>query len=83
MQNLWNLEEQRLLETLKKFILSGPTLARPNRSRRFYIKTYCSKYGMSVVIMQEYDSVEARNSESQEKDGGKFEFEKSLEGMQL
>ena len=39
MQNLWNLEDQRLLERLNKDVLSVPTLARPYPFRRFYIKT--------------------------------------------
>ena len=40
MQNLWNLEYQRLLERLNKDILSGPTLAIPDPYRRLYINTY-------------------------------------------
>ena len=38
MQNIWSIEDQRLLERLKKDILSGPTLAIPDPYRRFYIK---------------------------------------------
>ena len=38
MQNLWNIEDQILLGSLNKDILSGPTLERPDPSRRFYIK---------------------------------------------
>ena len=38
---------------------------------------------MGAVLLQEYVSEEARKSYSQEKDGGKCEFDKSLEGMRL
>ena len=46
MQNLWNTEDNILLERLNKDILSVPTLAIPDPSRRFYIKIDCSKDGM-------------------------------------
>ena len=52
MQNLWNTEKQRLLERLKKDILSGPTLEITDPSRRFYIKTDWSKDGMVAVLIQ-------------------------------
>ena len=74
MQNLWNIEDQMLLERLKKDILSGPTLARPYPSRRFYIKSDCSKDLMGVLLLQADVSVEERKSEAQEKAGGKCEF---------
>ena len=35
------------------------------------------------MILQADESAEARKSEVQEKDGGKCEFDKSLEGMRL
>ena len=38
---------------------------------------------MGEVLLQEYDSKEVRDPEAQEKDGGKCEFKKSLEGMRL
>ena len=78
MQNLWNIEDQRLLECLNKYILSGPTLARPYPYIRFYIKIYWYKYGMLEVLLQADILVEAINSEAQEKYGGKWKFEKSL-----
>ena len=36
-----------------------------------------------MVILKEYDSMEARKAEAQEKGGGKCEFDNSLEGMHL
>ena len=38
---------------------------------------------MGAVLLKEYESAEARNSEAQEKEGGKCEFDKSLEVMRL
>ena len=38
---------------------------------------------MVVVLLQEDESVEAIKSDEQEKDGGKCEFDKSLEGICL
>ena len=52
MQNLWNLGYQRILERLKKDILSGPTLARPYPSRRFYINIDWSNDVMGAVLLQ-------------------------------
>ena len=81
MQNLWNPEDQRLMEHLKKDILAGPTLEIPDPSRRFYIKTDWSKDGMEAVLLQTYVSEESRKPEAQEKAEGNCEFDKSLEGM--
>ena len=83
MQNLWNPEDQSLLERLNTDTLSVPTLVRPEPSIRFYIKTYWSKDGMGMVLLQEDVSSEARNSEAKEKDDGKCELGKSLKGMRL
>ena len=60
MQNLWNPEYQRLLEWLKKDILSGPTLERLYPSRRFYINIEWSNDGIGAVILQAHVSAEAR-----------------------
>ena len=68
---------------VKEKILSGPTLARPDRLRRFYIKTCCSKDGMVAVLLQADVSEEEIKSEAQENTVRKCEFDKSLEGMPL
>ena len=83
MQNLFNQEDQRLLERLNKYILSGPNLSRLDPYRRFYIKTDLPKDGMREVLLKEDDSAVSRNPEAKEKEGGKYEFYKSLEGMFL
>ena len=48
MQNLWNIEHQKLLERLKKDIVSGPTSTIPDPFIMFYIKTDWPKDGMGV-----------------------------------
>ena len=83
MHNLCNTEDQRLMEQLKKYISSGHTLARPYQYRSLYIRTDWSRYGMGAVLFQADVLTETINSEAQEKDGGKCEFDKSLEGMRL
>ena len=50
-QNLWNTEDQRLLERLKKDILSGPNLARPDPSRRFYIRLVPAQDGLFALTL--------------------------------
>ena len=74
MHNLWNIEDQRLLEWLKKDVLSGTNLSRPDPSIRLYINTDWSKDGMGAVLLQSYVSTEARNLEAKEKDGGSINF---------
>ena len=67
MHNLWNIEDQRLLEWLKKDILSGTNLSRPDPSIRLYINTDWSKDGMGAVLLQSYVSTEARNLEAKKR----------------
>ena len=55
----------------------GPTLVIRYPYRRFYINTDWSKDGMGVVLIKSDDSLEAINSEAQEKVGENCEFEKS------
>ena len=83
MQNLWNLEDQKLLERLKKDNLSGPSLSRPYPSIRLYIMTDWSEDGMGAVPMQADVSGESINAEAQGKDGRKCRFDKSLEVFHL
>ena len=83
MQNIWNLEGQRLLEWLNTDILSRPTLEIPDPYIKFYINTYFSKDGMRAVLLQSDVSWKAVNSEAKEKDSGKCGFDEFLEGMRL
>ena len=83
MQKLCAEKYQRLLEKLKYDIVTGPKLSIPDTYWRFYMNTYWPKYVMGTLILQLDDSVEAIQSEAQEKYGGKFEFNKSLSGLCL
>ena len=83
MHNLWNSEDQRLVEWLKNYILSGHALARPDSSISFYINAYWSKDGMGELLLQADKPAEARKSEAQEKYVGNLEFRNSLERMRL
>ena len=83
MQNLWTQYDQRLLEWLNKYIEWGPNLAIPDPYWSIYLKTDKYKDWMGTVLLQKYDSVEARKSEEQENDSGKCEFGKSQEGICL
>ena len=46
MYNLWTPKDQRLLEWLKQYIVSGHTLVRPEPYKRLYINIYWSNEGM-------------------------------------
>ena len=83
MAELWTDGCEALLAKLKKDILAGPVLARPNPNRRFYLKTDWSKEGMGAVLLQADDSDEARAAEKAEKDGGRCEFDRTIEGLRL
>ena len=52
MHKLWKPDDQSLMERLKEYILTGPTLEIPDPFGKFYIHTDWSKDGMVVVIMQ-------------------------------
>ena len=55
MQKLWTPEDQRLLGSLNKYIVSRYMLAIPDSSQRFYIKAYWSTDGMVVVLIKSYE----------------------------
>ena len=65
MQNLWTPDDQMLLELINKYIVSGPTLERPDQYQMFCTKTDFSKDRMVAVLLKAGDSVETINSESQ------------------
>ena len=64
MQNLWNPEYQKLMRHSKKDTSSGPNLALPDLSRRFYISIDWSKDVMGAVFLQADVSAEARKLEA-------------------
>ena len=58
--------------------MSGPILERSELYQRFYINGELLKDGMGAVLLKVKESVKAIKSEAQEKDGEKFDFDKSL-----
>lgn len=83
MAELWTDECEALLTDMKRQVLAGPVLARPDPRRRFYLKTDWSKDGMGAVLLQADDSEEARAAEEREKHGGRCEFDCSASGLCL
>ena len=60
-------EDQMILERLEDEFLSGPILARTEPLQRFYIRTDRYKYGMGEVLLQGKYTLEAIQTEAQEK----------------
>ena len=58
--------------------MSVTKLERPDPYFIFYIKMDWSKDGIGAVLLRQDSSAEARKSETQEKAGGKCEFDKYL-----
>ena len=77
---LWETQDDKLLQELNELILSGPVLARPDFSRRFYLKTDWSKEKMGAVLCQAEDTPKAREAEALETKGGKCKFDTTLSG---
>jgi len=75
MTSLWTSEHETLLEDLKANVLARPTLARPDNSCHYYLKTYWSKDKMGAVLVQADDSPESREAEAEERAGGKCAFD--------
>ena len=52
METAWTAEDQQLLHDLIDELTSRPTLARPDYTRRFYLKTDWCRLGMAAVLLQ-------------------------------
>ena len=48
----WTNQDQELLKELLDELISRPTLARPDYTRRFYLKTDWCRLGMAAVLLQ-------------------------------
>ena len=79
----WKPEHADILSGLKKDILAGPVLARPDYSRRFYLKTDWSSDGMGAVLLQADDNEDARQAEQSEDNGGACLFDITVSGQRL
>ena len=75
---MWHQDDTNLLEELTEAILDGPTLKRPDYTRRFYIKTDWSKFGSGMVVLQaDPNDPEALAAEKDEENGGPCVFDKT------
>jgi hypothetical protein len=80
MRRNWTKNDQDLFNELKKEIREGPILARPDDSKRFYLKTDWCKDGGAAALCQRGDNEEAINAEQREIDGGPCEFDLAMTG---
>ena len=72
-----------LLEALKKEILEGPVLKRPDPERRFYVKTDWSSTAQGAVLLQADITEKAEIAMSEEMMKEKCTFEKTCDGLRL
>ena len=81
---LWEPPDLLLLEQLKEEVIDGIVLARPDYSRRFYLKTDWSKHGMAAVLCQaDPNCPESVAAEQSEAAGGPCLLDKSKTGPRL
>jgi hypothetical protein len=83
MTRLWDDEHEKVLSELKRDILAGPVLARPDPNRRFYLKSDWSKEKMGAVLLQADSSPQAKAAEAKELEGGRCEFDRRKSGLRL
>jgi hypothetical protein len=72
-----------ILEKLKQAVLSDPILARPDYTKRFYIKTDWSSYGMGAVVLQPHPNPIADTALRTEEAGGPCTFDLTITGEHL
>jgi Reverse transcriptase (RNA-dependent DNA polymerase)/RNase H-like domain found in reverse transcriptase len=81
----WKSTDTELLNTLLDELITRPTLARPDYTRRFYLKTDWCRLGMAAVLLQAdpEDNI-AKESERQEtEDATACAFDKHMHIMRL
>ena len=81
----WVQEDQQLLNKLLDELITRPTLARPDYTRRFYLKTDWCRLGMAAVLLQaDPDDDEAKQNELQEANKTKpCNFDKHMHQLRL
>ena len=80
----WNESDEKLRTELLNEIKQRPTLARPNFSRRFYLKTDWSAQGKAAVLLQACpESDEARKLEEEEIAGALCKLETTVSAGEL
>jgi hypothetical protein len=80
---LWSDSDDKLLQQLKRDILDGPVMKRPDPNRRFYLKTDWSAEAQGAVLLQAGCSTEEEDAMMREVKGGKCEFDKTVNGLRL
>ena len=80
----WQEEDQKLLIELLDELITRPTLARPDYTRRFYLKTDWCRLGMAAVLLQaDPDDADARQREHNETSGQACDFDKHMHKLRL
>ena len=84
LEQVWGPHDYELLKELVAEVLDKPVLARPDFTRRFYLKTDWSKSGMGAVLCQaDPDDDIALKAEQDEIKGGPCLFDKTLSAVSL
>ena len=81
----WTPSDQTLLIELLDELITRPTLARPDYTRRFYLKTDWSRLGMAAVLLQaDPGDAKAAEHEKKETNGeGICQFDKHMRQLRL
>ena len=81
----WQDEDNQLLNELLDELITRPTLARPDYTRRFYLKTDWCRLGMAAVLLQaDPNNAEAQEQEKQETKGTiPCNFDKHMHQLRL
>jgi hypothetical protein len=82
-KGFWLPEHTKLLRELIEDVIEGPSLQRPDASRRFYVKTDWSKDGIGAVLLQADASDESKLAEDIESQGGPCSFDLTRSGLRL
>ena len=85
MEITWSEQDTNLLNELLDELTFRPTLARPDYTRRFYLKTDWCRLGMAAVLLQaDPDSSEATQAEKDETERTKpCSFDKHMHHLRL
>ena len=82
---VWDREDDELMKELIDELIARPTLARPDYTRRFYLKTDWCRLGMAAVLLQaDPANTEAKEHETQEtQEGSACVFDKHVHTLRL
>lgn len=82
--SLWTPEDTTTMHALLDDLIARPVLARPDYTRRFYLKTDWSRLGMAAVLLQaDPTDDKATEAEAQEEAGGPCAFDKTTHHLRL